>query len=172
MKKVNKIIKNGVTYNITDEAAQSSIDTISETLNNLEIPDSTSDLTNDSGFITSDDIPQFRTINGNAITGDTTNIVIEGGGGKTYTAGTNIDITDDVISVTGITVPTKTSDLTNDSNFISTIDIHTQKIAAGDNIEFDSTSDTITFNANLSNYYTKDEVDALIESLRQLITNT
>ena len=35
------------------------------------------------------------------------------------TAGTNIDITDDVISVTGITVPTKTSDLTNDSDFMA-----------------------------------------------------
>lgn len=39
--------------------------------------------------------------------------------GRIYTAGANIDITNDVISVTGITVPTKTSDLTNDSGFLT-----------------------------------------------------
>ena len=60
---------------------------------------------------------QFRTINGNAITGDNTNIVISSG--SEYSGGTNIDITNNVISVTGITVPTNVSDLTNDSNFLT-----------------------------------------------------
>ena len=60
---------------------------------------------------------QFRTINGNAITGDNTNIVIEGG--SEYSAGTNIDITNDVISVTGISVPTNLSDLVNDAGYLT-----------------------------------------------------
>ena len=50
-----------------------------------------------------------------------------GGGGSTYTAGNGIDITNDVISIDNTvalksdipTVPTKTSDLTNDSGFIT-----------------------------------------------------
>ena len=44
----------------------------------------------------------FATINGSAIT-EGGNLIIEGGsGGTTYSAGTNIDITNNVISVTGI----------------------------------------------------------------------
>lgn len=61
----------------------------------------------------------IKTINGESILGEG-NITISGGSsGATYTAGTNIDITNGVISVTGITVPTKTSDLTNDSGFLT-----------------------------------------------------
>lgn len=62
----------------------------------------------------------IKTINGESILG-TGNITISGGSGAgtSYTAGTNIDITNGVISVTGITVPTKTSDLTNDSGFLT-----------------------------------------------------
>ena len=62
----------------------------------------------------------FATINGSAIT-EGGNIVIEGGGSD-YSAGTNIDITDNVISVTGITVPTKVSELINDEGYITTAD--------------------------------------------------
>lgn len=68
----------------------------------------------------------FSTINGSAIT-EGGNIVIEGG--SNYSAGTNIDITNDVISVTGITVPTKLSDLTNDAGFITQSDIPTSNTA-------------------------------------------
>ena len=56
----------------------------------------------------------FATINGEPIT--------EGGNievSPSYTAGDNIDITNNVISVTGITEPTKVSDLENDSGFIT-----------------------------------------------------
>ena len=66
----------------------------------------------------------FSTINGNVIT-DGGNIVIEGG--NTYTAGANIDIsTDNVISVTGITMPTKLSELTNDEGFVNSGEVETQ----------------------------------------------
>lgn len=65
----------------------------------------------------------FSTINGSAITtGDA--IVIETGGN--YSAGTNIDITNDVISVTGITVPTKLSELQNDEGFVNSGEVETQ----------------------------------------------
>lgn len=60
----------------------------------------------------------FATINGSAIT-EGGNIVIQGGGGGSYSAGTNISIVDDVISVTGITVPTNVSELNNDSGYIT-----------------------------------------------------
>lgn len=58
---------------------------------------------------------EFATINGQVITsgGD---ITVEP---KSYSAGTNIDITDDVISVTGISVPTKVSELQNDTGYIT-----------------------------------------------------
>ena len=60
----------------------------------------------------------FATINGSGITSGG-NLVIEA---TPYTAGTNIDITDHVISVTGITVPTKVSELVNDEGYITTAD--------------------------------------------------
>lgn len=83
---------------------------------------------------------QFRTINGSAITGDNTNIVIEGG--SEYSGGSNIDITNNVISVTGITVPTKVSDLTNDSGYLTK--------ASGD-----------TIYQPIGNYLTKASADTL-----------
>lgn len=64
----------------------------------------------------------FSTINGSAIT-EGGNIVVEE---TPYSGGTNIDITDHIISVTGITVPTKTSDLTNDSGYINSEQAQTQ----------------------------------------------
>ena len=60
----------------------------------------------------------FSTINGSAITSGG-NIVVEA---TPYSAGTNIDITDHVISVTGITLPTKVSELVNDEGYITTAD--------------------------------------------------
>ena len=58
---------------------------------------------------------EFATINGQVITSGG-NITVEP---KSYSAGTNIDITDDVISVTGISVPTKVSELQNDTGYIT-----------------------------------------------------
>lgn len=63
----------------------------------------------------------FATINGSAIT-EGGNIVIEGGGSD-YSAGSNINIDENnVISVTGISVPTKISELVNDEGYITTAD--------------------------------------------------
>ena len=64
----------------------------------------------------------FSTINGSAIT-EGGNIVVEE---TPYSGGANIDITDHIISVTGITVPTKLSELTNDEGFINSGQAQTQ----------------------------------------------
>ena len=68
----------------------------------------------------------IKTINGESILGEG-NIVIEGGSGGTgtkYAAGENIEISEDnVISVTGITVPSKVSELTNDSGYLTESDL-------------------------------------------------
>lgn len=71
----------------------------------------------------------IKTINNQDILGEG-NITIEGGGtGVTYSAGTNIDITDNVISVTGISVPTSNTALTNDAGYITSQDIPTSNTA-------------------------------------------
>lgn len=67
----------------------------------------------------------IKTINNESILGSG-NIVIQGGSGSDYSAGTNIDITNNVISVTGITVPTKLSELTNDEGFVNSGEVETQ----------------------------------------------
>ena len=60
----------------------------------------------------------FATINGSAIT-EGGNIVIEGGGSD-YNAGSNINIDENnVISVTGITVPTSNTAVTNDAGYVT-----------------------------------------------------
>ena len=82
----------------------------------------------------------FSTINGSAITtGD--NLVIEG---TPYSGGTNIDITDHVISVTGITVPTKVSDLENDEGFITSGAIPTSNTAFTNDAGFITSGDAQT----------------------------
>lgn len=71
----------------------------------------------------------IKTINNQDILGEG-NITIEGGGtGVTYSAGTNIDITDNVISVTGISVPTSNTAFTNDAGYITSQDIPTSNTA-------------------------------------------
>ena len=71
----------------------------------------------------------IKTINNQSILGEG-NITIEGGGtGVTYSAGTNIDITDNVISVTGISVPTSNTAFTNDAGYITSQDIPTSNTA-------------------------------------------
>lgn len=55
MKILQKIIKSNVEYNIADNIARESISNIADELNKIEVPDKTSDLENDSGFITSTD---------------------------------------------------------------------------------------------------------------------
>lgn len=95
------------------------------------VPTKTSDLTNDSGFITSSDLPavgngtitftQGGTTKGTITTnqsGDTT-IALDAGGGASYTAGNGIDITNDEISVDD-TVVALQSDIPDISNMVTT----------------------------------------------------
>lgn len=232
MKQINKVIKNGVTYYLSDSALTQSVDTIVQELNNLEIPTDVSELNNDAGYLTSSD---FKTINNQSIVGSG-NITIQGGdgvsvssitqdeyddltpeekasntiwiitdvnpsGGGSYTAGTNIDITNNVISVTGITVPTDVSDLNNDSGYLTSSDFKTinyQSIVGSGNIniqgggggggitivelsqsDYDDlpesaktdTSYLYVISGATSNYYTKTEVDALIPKKTSSLTN-
>ena len=85
----------------------------------------------------------FATINGSAITSGG-NLVIEA---TPYTAGTNIDITDHIISVTGITLPTKVSELVNDSGYITTAD--TQNFVTSGDVQT-QINDSISEKADLS----------------------
>ena len=94
----------------------------------------------------------FATINGSAIT-QGGNIVIEGGG--SYSAGDNIKIENNVISVTGITVPTKLSELDNDEGFITENDIPTSNTA------FTNDAGYITEDA-LSGYSTTEQMNSAI----------
>ena len=55
MREISKINKNLTEYQFADTTARANIDTIADELNNLEIPNKTSDLVNDSGFITEDE---------------------------------------------------------------------------------------------------------------------
>lgn len=107
----------------------------------------------------------FSTINGSAIT-EGGNIVIQGGGAE-YSAGTNIEITEDnVINVTGITVPTKVSELQNDSGYITTAD--TQNfVTSGDvqtqiNESISGKADSSAVTAQISDV--KQEIEAEIPS--------
>jgi len=76
------------------------------------IPSKTSDLTNDSGFIN-----QLKTINNESLIG-TGNITISGGGTQVQSDWTETDSTSMAYILNKPTIPTKTSDLTNDSNFV------------------------------------------------------
>ena len=73
----------------------------------------------------------IKTINNESILGSG-NIVIQGGsGGGSYTAGANIDITDNVISVTGITIPTSNTAFTNDAGYVNSGEVETQITSKG-----------------------------------------
>ena len=72
---------------------------------NITVPTAVSELTNDSGFITSSSLP---TVNNATLT-----IQKNGTTVKTFTANASSNVT------CNITVPTKTSELTNDSSFLT-----------------------------------------------------
>ena len=67
----------------------------------------------------------IKTINNQSLLGSG-NIEIQGGSGSDYSAGANIDITDNVISVTGITVPTSNTAFTNDAGYVNSGEVETQ----------------------------------------------
>ena len=109
----------------------------------------------------------FSTINGRSIT-EGGNIVIQGGGsGSDYIAGANIEITaDNVINVTGITVPTKLSELTNDAGYITTetdpifMASPASGISEQDITNWDSKLDA----SSLEPYYTSAQTDTAIDN--------
>lgn len=97
------IQKNGTTVNSFTANASSNVTA------NITVPTATSDLTNDSGFITNSDLPTV----GNA----TLTIQKNGTNVQTFTANATSNKT------ANITVPTQTSDLTNNSGFVTAEDI-------------------------------------------------
>ena len=114
---------------------------------------------------------EFKTINGSAITGNG-DLVIEG---KVYSAGTNINIDEyDVISVTGITVPTKVSDLENDEGFLTSDSISgystTSEVEGMISAATAATTGWVedqhylTEHQSLSAYSTTDEVEGMISA--------
>ena len=126
-----------------------------------------------STFITRQDvsncITEIKTINGQSLVG-TGNIVISSDTPiQPLVAGDHIDITNNTISVTGM--PTKTSDLTNDSGFLSAVpaeyitrnqlnsslsDFYNKTYIDS---KFDLYVTKTALNSSLSNYYTKSEMN-------------
>ena len=113
------------------------------------IPTKTSDLSNDSGFITINDVPVV------SVPERTSDLTNDSG-----------FITSDDLQ--NITVPTKTSDLTNDSGFITGVtwnDVSNKPTLAAVSTSgsYNDLTDKPTI-PDVSNYYTKAEVDALINN--------
>lgn len=201
MKQINKIIKNGQTFYLSDSALTQSVDTIVQELNNLSIPDSTSDLINDSNFVSVSSVTQaqYDALPTSAKTDNVIWVITDvtpSGGGASYTAGANIDIANNVISVTGM--PTDVSDLYNDEGYLTPSDfktINNQSIVGSGNIQIQGgggvsvieisqadydnlptsaktdTTKIYVISGATSNYYTKSEVDALIPTSTSDLTN-
>ena len=72
----------------------------------------------------------IKTINNQSLLGSG-NIEIQGGSGSDYSAGANIDITNNVISVTGITIPTSNTAFTNDAGYVNSSEVETQITSKG-----------------------------------------
>ena len=158
-------VQNQIDSSISGKADSSAVTSqISEVKSEIEaeIPSKVSELQNDLYFASSGEVSDMidsatsgkqdtlvsgtniKTINNQSILGSG-NIVIQGGSGATYSAGANIDIDENnVISVTGITVPTKLSDLQNDEDFVNSGDVASQ------------------INSALTGYSTTSEVEGMI----------
>lgn len=164
----NNAISDAVSGKADSSAVTAQISEVKQEIE-AEIPTKISSLENDLNFASTGDVQtqinnatsgkqdtlvsgvNIKTINNESLLGSG-NIVIQGGGGSDYSAGANIDITNNVISVTGITVPTKLSELTNDSGYINSEQAQTQI----DN-SISGKVDTDIFKAYTAN--TKTEID-------------
>ena len=155
------IQKNGTTVG-TFSANQATDETI-----NIEVPTKTSDLSNDSGYITGvswNDVsnkPSFATVATSGSYNDLSNkptiptvnnatLTIQKNGTNvaTFTSNSNTDVT------ANISVPTKTSDLTNDSGFLTGVtwnDVNNKPsfatVATSGSYNDLSNKPTITYNA-------------------------
>ena len=147
------IQKNGTTID-TFTANSSSNKTV-----DISVPTKTSDLTNDSGFITSSDIPATPVsdvqVDGvSVVSSGVANITLPTVNDGTLTIqknGTTIDTftaNSSANKTVDITVPTKTSDLTNDSGFITSASLPTVNDATLTIQKNGTTVDTFTANAS------------------------
>lgn len=118
----------------------------------------------------------FSTINGSAIT-EGGNITVEE---TPYSGGSNIDITDHVISVTGITIPTSNTAFTNDAGYVTSGEVNTQIESKGYITDaalngYATTAFTeqtyLKEHQSLSAYSTTEQVQTLINTAKQEVEN-
>lgn len=121
-----KSIAQGIAGDIPTKTSELTND--SGFITEADIPTKTSDLTNDSGFVNATQAANAAPVQ--SVNGQTGDVVVSGGGavdsvnGQTGDVVLNIptktsDLTNDSGFVTDADIPTKTSELTNDSNFIT-----------------------------------------------------
>ena len=121
------------------------------------IPTKTSDLTNDSGFITSAEAP-VQSVNGY------TGAVSLDGSNLDYDAGNSIN---DKIDAVEAAIPTKTSDLTNDSGFITSAGVPSKTSDLINDSGFITSADIPTDVSAFTNdagYQTEADVNILIQA--------
>ena len=134
------------------------------------IPSMTSQLVNDSDYVNSTQVQtqignsisgkqdtlvsgtNIKTVNNQSLLGSG-NIIITSATPTQYTAGANISIQNDVISVTGISVPTSNTALTNDAGYVNSGQVQTQindsisglsPYTAGTNIDIENNIISVT----------------------------
>ena len=143
---VNDTLEDYYTKDEVDEALED-ID-LSEYALKTEIPNKTSQLTNDSGFLTS--IPS-------------TYVTEDELAAKNYVSKNELDDFEIDVDLTGYAkltdIPTRVGQLTNDKGYITNADLLAKNYATKDDI------DDLISDATLNNYYTKDEVNNMIEEL-------
>lgn len=132
----------------------------------IVIPTKTSDLINDSGFISNEADPVFTSSPAHGITAtDITNWNNKSNFSGSYNDLTNkptiptktSDLTNDSGFITSNSVPTKTSDLTNDSGFVTSSSIPTKTSDLTNDLNFVPSS-----TSSLTNYYTTTQIDAFL----------
>ena len=138
-------IEAGAEVNDVDDVRVNGTSVVSNKIADIDVPTKTSDLTNDSGFITASDIPAQVNSDWNASSG-VAQILNKPNLATVATSGSYNDLADkptipdvpvqdvevngaSVVNESGVakvTVPTKTSDLTNDSEFITASQVPAQ----------------------------------------------
>lgn len=151
--------------------------TVSQVTDFPNIPSKVSDLTNDSGFITSSSLPTKVSdlnndsgfITSSSLPTKVSDLTNDSGFITSSSLPTKVsDLTNDSGFITSSSLPTKISDLTNDSNFIETSN------TAG-LIKNDGTIDTnqyLTQHQSLENYIQKSNISGLIKNDGTVDTNT
>ena len=145
---IEHVQKNGTELTVTNKTVNVTVPTrTSELTNNSgfvtndSIPTKTSQLTNDSGYITSDSIPTKTS----QLTNDSG--YITGGDIPTRTS----QLTNDSGYITSSDVPTKTSQLTNDSDFVTSDDIPTKTSELDNDSGYITSDDVPTNTSQLTN---------------------